>query len=506
MGDKTRSLLRIASIVAFLVVVSKAFGFLREVVVAEAFGKGIERDAYNLAYQLPAYALVLLGGLNGPFHTATQSALTRLKEAGREDRGGVILTLTALTGVVMGAIALTVYFLADPIVRIQGPWVSSETHSLAVNLLRVMAPIILIGAWVGVLCGISTDQGRYSLASLSPMVSSLAIIAAILWRPNDPLMLAVGTMAGAFLQLALQGIPALKFTRIPKFAPLSDPVLKDAGRLLWPAILSSSIGQVNVIIGTIFLSRAGDGAISAWAYANVIFQLPLGTLLAALLVPLFPRLTAAAARDDRPELLGLMNRGISIVALLAVPLAAGIALTATPLVRAAFERGKFAATNGTEPTALVLSILALGLVAYAARDLLVRVFYATNDSATPLRVSIVSLFLNVALNAFFMFGLHWGLGGIALSTAIVTWLNLAQVAWALRRKLGSLDFRASWPTIIRASGATAGAAVIGHLLVRLSWPGGTLGALAELLVVGGAFGAAYAGLLLAFGQRFSGRR
>ncbi len=487
---------------AILILLAKSFGFIREIVVAKEFGAGWERDAYNLAYQLPAYALILLGGLNGPFHSATLAALTRLRESGRETKGSPVFTIVLLTGAVMGAVAALVFFLADPIVTLQGPWVSKATHDLAVGQLRIMVPVLLVGAWIGVLCGVSTDRGRFALPSLSPAISSLAIIAFVLWRPTDPLSLAWGTMIGAVCQLLLQGIPALwsagpKAFTTPPCSP-NDKAIREAGGLLWPAILSSTIGQINVFVGTFFLSKAGMGAIAAWGYANIVYQLPLGTLLAALLVPLFPRLTSAAARDDRPALFEHLNRGVQVVAMVALPLAAGIGLAAEPIIRVAYERGKFAETGGTALTAPVLAILCTAMIAYALRDLFVRVFYAVNDSRTPMRVMLVSLALNVGFNWFFMFVLDAGLPGIAWSTVLVTWLNFGQIAWALRGKLGTLGVAPSIPIVARALVATAGGAAAVWYVQTFNFPAGLLGGVLELGAIGISGILVYGGILLAF--------
>ena len=513
-----RSIASIASLVALLVIVSKSLGFLREVIIAGAFGRGIDRDAYGLAYQLPSLALVLLGGQNGPFHTATLAALTRMRAAGRKDRANAIVTLVLTSGGVMAVLGALVFVFAPAIVRIQGPWAPAQTHALAAALLRIMVPILVIGAWVGVLSGISNDRGEYGLPAISPAMTSLAIIAFVAWRHGDPLMLAIGTTVGAVAQIALQGLPALWASRTPwlKVRPMSwrEPVIKEASSLLWPAILSSSIGTINAFIGTFFLSKAGNGAISSWAYANVIYQLPLGTLLSSLLVPLFPRLTAAAAREDYPALRALLDRGVAVVSLVAIPLAAGLSVLAIPIVRLAFDRGAFARTHATAPTALVLAILCLGLVAYALRDVLVRVFYAINDARTPLRVSLISISLNVVLNAIFMFVFKLGLAGIALSAALVTWANFLQIAWALQQRLKEHDpvhaasagpilwsGRADLLKVLIAAGV---AGALGRWLVLLHWPHGKLFVLAEILVVSVGGLLAYGGVLLGLGLRPDG--
>lgn len=488
------SLLRAVSVVAGLVLVSKGFGFAREVVVAGVHGAGAVRDAYNLAYQLPAYVLVMLGGLNGPFHSAATAALTRGRSEGRTDGDALVASLIFWVGLLMAAVAVLVAWGAPWILRLQGPWVSPEVLDLAVPMLRWMAPILALGAWVGILSGLSQDRGDVVLPSLSPLVSSLAVVLAVVLRPGDPLALAWGTAAGAGLQAVLQGLPAVQVLRERGTLVLirpDDPRMRELLVLLWPAILSSSVGQLNVLVGTFFLSRAGTGAIASWGYANVIYQLPLGTLLAALLVPLFPRLTEAAARGDLDGMRQWLARGSGLIGGVCLPLAAGLVVLAGPLVSVAFARGAFGAEDVAR-TAMVLACMALGLVAYAMRDLFVRCFYALNDSRTPLKITLVSLLINVFVNAILTFVFDAGLAGIAVATVIVTWANALQVGWALRRRMGGLGLGAILPPFRTglAHALLAGGAVWtlnGWFGARAWWPEGFWGQLA-LLVVGGSLG------------------
>lgn len=480
--------------VAGLVLVSKGFGFAREVVIAGVHGAGEVRDAYNLAYQLPAYVLVMLGGLNGPFHSAATAALTRGRAEGRTDGDSLVASLLLWVGLVMAGVAAAVAWAAPWILKLQGPWVDPAVLELAVPMLRWMAPILALGAWIGLLSGLSQDRGDVALPSLSPLVSSVAVVLAVVLRPGDPMALAWGTAAGAALQALLQGLPAWRMLAgrggLEWIRP-DDPRMRALLALLWPAILSSSVGQLNVLVGTFFLSRAGTGAIAAWGYANVIYQLPLGTLLAALLVPLFPRLTEAAAKGDMDGLRHWLARGASLVGGICLPLAAGLVVLAGPLVSVAFARGAFGAEDVAR-TALVLACLALGLVAYALRDLMVRCFYALHDSRTPLRITVVSLLINVIVNAVLTFAFDAGLAGIAAATVLVTWANALQVAWALRRRIGSLGLATMLQPfrdgLVHA--LVAGAAswtLIAWLEARIWWPVGFWGQLG-LLTLGGGLG------------------
>lgn len=494
------NLLRASTLIAVLALLSKGIGFLREAVIFPVFGAGAARDAYAIAYNgLPALALILLGGLNGPFHLSTMACVTRLRAAKDEASiPGVLLTLMAVTAAGMGALALAVGLGAPWVIRIIAPQADPEVARLAVTQLRIMSPLLLVGGLLGVFCGISNVQNRFALPSLSPIMSSLAIILAVLiWR--TPESLAWGTMIGGCLQLLIQGIPVARGwqelaggqTRFA-LAPVTHPAIGETVRMLVPAMASSSIGTLNVMIATAFASSLTVGVVSRYNAANLLLQLPLGIMLTALLVPMFPVMTKAAAEGDLVGLKTWLNRGFQTIVLAALPITGLLIVLGEPAIRLAFERGAFT-TADTHETALILAILAVSVVAYAVRDLFTRVFYAKNKSRTPLMVTIVSLATT--------FGFCWllvrpfGAGGLAAATTAVTFTNLLLLGLLLKRELGTLGLGPSMPTFGKALVASALVSTLAWL-VRPHLPGdGTVGAIVELAVLGSFFMVAYAGLL-----------
>ncbi len=493
-------LLRAGTLIALLALVSKGIGFLREAVIFPTFGAGAARDAYAIAYNgLPALALILLGGLNGPFHLATMACVTRLRAAKDEASiPGVLLTLMALTAAGMGALALAVGLGAPAVIGVIAPKADPEVARLAIEQLRIMSPLLLVGGLLGVFCGISNVQDRFALPSLSPILSSVAIIGAVLiWR--TPESLAWGTLVGGILQLLIQGIPvALGWKDLAgpqhglKLAPITHPAVGETFRMLVPAMASSSIGTLNVMIATAFASSLAVGVISRYNAANLLIQLPLGIMLTALLVPMFPVMTKAAAEGDMAGLKTWMNRGFQTIAITALPMTGLLIVLGEPAIRVAFERGAFTAAD-TRETALILGILAVSVSAYAVRDLFTRVFYAKNKSRTPLLVTIVSL-ATTFLFCWLLVG-RFGAAGLAAATAAVTFTNLGLLGLLLKRELGTLGLGPSL--------ATFGKSLLAATLVSAAcWvarpylPGeGQLGAIVELAALG-TFGLlAYGGLL-----------
>lgn len=477
---------RVAGSIALLTLLSKAFGFGRELVVAAGFGAGVAKDAYTAAYILPAFALVMLGGLTGPFHTGAQKILVTMRQQGEDARvPGVMTAVLCSVGLGMGLLALAVGVGAPWAIHMVASQATPAVHDLAVAQLRLMSPLVLLGAWIGVFCGISNDQQDFKTPSFGPLLASLAVIGVVLVRP-EPMALAWGTLLGGVLQFFLQlpsvvrlyagsGAAAWK----PDFA---HPEVRRLWPLLVPAAVASTVGTLNVIIGTNFASSLPPGAMSVYDYANKLLQLPLGVLMTALLIPLFPRLAEAVAGGRKDRLLHFLNRGIETVSLATWPLAALFVTLGEPMVRVLYERGAFDA-EATRQTALVLAIASMGLFAYALRDLMVRVFYALDDSRTPLLVSLGSLAATTALLAALVG--PFGLAGLTAGTAFVTLGNAVAVAALLRRKLGAMPVSSGALTAAKALGASLAAGACAWALAQaLPWPAGTGGALLQLVALG----------------------
>lgn len=442
------SLLRAASLIAVLSLVSKGVGLLRDMVLAYYCGLSLVTDAYNTAYLIPgSFALLMLGGLNGPFHSAVVSTLTRpWQDQEQETYQTVLDTTLVFTSLLMGTVALLLYWAAPGIIRL---WhtLSAQTAQLAVLQLQIMAPMFLLSGLIGISYGVLNIHQSFFTPSLSPIMASLTIILALVFfsSPN-PLSLsqalAWGTLIGAVFQLLLQLIPLLRGFR-PRRLRLDfrHPLFHALLRLLFPAVLSSTVGQVNLFV-IYFFAGAADKGISAFQLGNRLLQLPLGILLTALLVPLLPVLSSAAQENDQfVTLKNRLNQGLRPVFLITLPVTLILIFWGPFLIAFLFEKGRFTAED-TRLTHQVLLFLALSITFYAVRDLLIRVFYALQDSQVPFLttfVSIAGMFVFSALLA-----PRLGVGGVSLAASLSTGLNFFVLALLLRRRLGPWLETATW--------------------------------------------------------------
>ena len=497
-----RSLRRIALIVAVATALSKLAGLVRQQVIAAAFGVGAAYDAYNYAYVLPGFLLILLGGINGPFHSAMVSVLARRP---REEGAHVLAAINTLVGAALLAVTILLVVAADPLIDLVGPGLDAHRHEIAVLQLRWMAPMALFAGLIGLGFGALNAADVFWLPSVSPLLSSVAVIGgiALLWwqlsaaitLPSTALiggvMLAASTTVGAVLQWLIQ-LPALAKEGLNRFQLIwdwSDPGVQEVLKVMGPATLSSGMLQINVFVSLFFASGI-PAAAAGLGYANLLVQTPLGLFSNALLVPLLPVYARLTAPEDRPELIVRIRQGLMLSNASMLPLGAVMVALAVPIVALIYERGAFD-RGAADLVGNLLMAYGLGMPAYLARDVLVRVFYALGDGVTPFRWSLGG----IGLNAFFCWcfvggptpwwglelpGLNFGAPGLVLATVAVNVITCLGLLMALHRKLGGLPLR-SWAsdTALLLGAAVLAGGAAWALAEGVGWPAGLWGRLLQ---------------------------
>ena len=438
-NKKQQGLLKTAWIIAVIIILSKLIGFLRDIVIAKYYGAGMVSDAYFYAYQIPSLALILLGGVGGPFHSAVVSIFSKmLPEDMKADEKLNKLFNTFFTGVFLVFLALAVlcFIFSDIIMKIIISGGSDQLIHLASLHLKILSPVILIGGLVGIYYGTLVSFKEFVSPNISPILMSIAIITAISLVKNDNtgVVLAAATTVGAFIQLIVQypNIKKIGFKFKPNFDFKNNEKLKDITELLFPAILSSTVGQLYIYIDMFFTSHLNEGAWTAIGYANRIFQFPVGILVTAFLVPLFPIFSQLVEKKDYESIKIYFDKGIGVLNLFAFPIFISILLLAYDGVTLVFQRGAFD-SNATWMVTQALLFLSLAIIPYIFRDTVTIIFYAFNDSKTPFLVALSSVILKLIINALLIDKLN--IGAITLSTAFVTLFNGAVLGILLRKKI-----------------------------------------------------------------------
>jgi putative peptidoglycan lipid II flippase len=451
-------------LVAILTVFSKLVGFVRDLVVAGAYGTGALADAYNFAYLYTGNVLILFGGLGGPFHSATVTVLTREKD--KPDSGLLMAQVLAATSVLLGILSVALFMLAPYMLQLAElcGWQykgadASLFYSQLVLQLRWMSPLILISGLIGVTYGILNVFNRVTWPSLSPIIASVAIIIALQIYPDHStsLPLAIATLVGAIGQLAAQ-LPDLSKCKLPwRFSLTPTPELKHYLAMLWPAAMGTLIGQVTTYIDSGFCGQIGEGCFTAIVNANRLAQLPLGILTTAMLVPMLPRFSELAHAQDFDGLKNDYRRALRFMVFLSIPLTALLIALPEPIVQTLFQRGAFTARS-TALVASALLFLAPQIPFYVGRDLITRVFYAMKNAKTPYYVALVAIAVKTFLDWLVVFafpliapklGLDpasanfqiYQVAGMSLATTIITVMNLSILSFVLQKDIGLLGLR-----------------------------------------------------------------
>ena len=450
-----RSLAGIAGIVALATLISKVFGLVRQQAIAAAFGVGVTADAYNYAYVLPGFLLILLGGINGPFHSAIVSVLAKRDKS---EAAPLVETITTLVGGILLLVTIGLILFAGVFINVVAPGLGETpqgmtVRAIAIQQLQIMAPMAVMAGLIGIGFGTLNAADMYWLPSVSPLFSSITVIGGLGIlalqlgdKINAPqyaqlggLVLAGGTLAGALLQWAVQlsaqwragmGKLRLRFN-------WHQPGVKDVLKVMGPATLSSGMLQINLYTDLFFASYIPQAA-AAMNYAGLLVQTPLGIISNMILVPLLPVFSRLAAPENWPELKVRIRQGLLLTALTMLPLSALMVTLAFPIVRVVYERYAFD-KNASQLVASVLIVYGIGMFVYLGRDVLVRVFYALGDGVTPFRISIINIFLNAVLD--YIFFKPFGAPGLVLATVVVNFTSTVMLLWLLNRKLNGLPWR-----------------------------------------------------------------
>ncbi len=417
---------------------SKVAGFLRQIFIAAAFGIGITYDAFNYAYIIPGFLLIIIGGINGPLHNAVVAVISPLNKRD----GGIVLTKVGIKlTILFFVLGLIVFLNSDLILDLIGPNLSTESKSLATYQLKILTPCIPLSAFIGLSFGALNSRNKFFISSISPAFTSLITILFITvsWIINHQNttynyffytgLLASATLTGTCIQFAIQ-IWEIHKIGLLRFKSIGHSVKNEEQRifkLIAPASISSGLGQINVFIDMFFASSF-PGAASGLAYGNFLIQAPLGVLSNVLILPLLPKFSKFKNNQEIKNLEKSLISGIELCFLTTFFLTGFFITFNDQIVQFVFQRGAF----NYEAVFLVKNILiayAVGIPFYLYRDLLVRTYYAIEKPKLPFQLSLAGIILNVFFDWFLLgapinnignlFPFNFGVIGIILSSVIV---------------------------------------------------------------------------------------
>ena len=429
-------LVRSVITVSSLTVLSRLLGFARDIMIASILGAGPIADAFFVAFRFPNFFRRLFA--EGAFNAAFVPTFSRLLV--REGQAAACLCASQIYSVLTFILIALVIF-----VEITMPWLmytiapgfaeTPEQFEMAVYFTRITFPYILFISLAALFTGILNSLHRFAVGAAAPLILNVTmILALVLFATTLP------TPGHALAwSVTLAGIGQLLWVRLEtrrssiqiqlKLPHLTEPVRRLL-RLMLPASLAAGVLQVNILIGTIFLSFLPAGAISYIVYADRLIQLPLSLVGVAISTALLPALSRQLELGQQSDARSTQNRSLEFSFFLILPATFALFFLAEPMISTLFERGAFGRSD-TIATAQCLAAFAIGLPAYVMVKVFSTTFFAHHNTRIPLHAAVLAVTANVILNFILFFPL--GYVGIALAAALASWVNAGWLIYQLSR-------------------------------------------------------------------------
>ncbi len=481
--ENTR-VVRAAWVVGLATLLSRVFGFIRDVVIAGFFGAGMATDAFFVAFRIPNLLRRLFA--EGSLTIAFVPVFTEyLKKQSRSEALELANAAFTLLSIVLALVSVAGILLSPWIVMIMAPGFADvpDKYALTVFLTRLMFPYIFFISLVALCMGILNSLRHFAAPALAPVVLNICMIAAVFALKDffaEPILsLTVGVMAGGVLQLVMQ-FPFLRKVgaRLRPSFRFNHPGIRRIGVLMLPAVFGAAVYQASIFIGTILASLLPGGSVSYLYYADRVVQLPLGVFAIAVGTAALPSFSEQAAGADYERLKKTISFSLRLILFVTIPSMVALIVLRVPIISVLFQRGEFDIAS-TIPTAQALLSYAVGLWAFSCIRVVVSAFYALQDTRTPVKIAVVALIVNVVMGVALMFPLKHN--GLALATSIASAVNIVVLAVILERRVGRFLQRDFWVSVSRTTLASAVmAAAVGIAGRMLAW--NSAGAFSERLL------------------------
>jgi putative peptidoglycan lipid II flippase len=457
--DEARGrLVRSASAITPLTLLSRVTGYLRDKAIAATLGAGMRTDAFFVAFRIPNMLREIIG--EGAMSSAvipvyTEVSAARSAEEARAFVGRVVATFSLiLAGITVAGILVSPWLVDLLAAQFHG---TPGKFELTVLLNRWIFPYILLVSLAALCQALLNAHHRFAVSAAAPILLNVALILSAVFvapRLAEPTYaLAGGVLLGGGLQIGIQ-LPQLRKLRAVGRPSLGwkDPAVRSVLALMSPRLLAYGINTVNTVVSTRFAAGLGNASVSHLYYANRLKELVLGGFAVSVATAILPLLSRQALEDDREPFKEHLAFALRLIAFVTIPASVGLLVLQAPIVRVLFEGGRFGSAD-TRATAGVLATLALGLFFFACVRVIVPAFYALKNTTLPVAAALADAC------SFLLLCLVWtrplGLPGIGLAASCAAAVNVAILVISLRRREGPLGGRRIARSLVRIGAASA---------------------------------------------------
>lgn len=478
-------------LIMIITVLSKFVGLFRDIALTYFYGASSVSDVYLIAQTIPGSLFSVIGaGLSTSF-IPLYSRIQKEKGTKAADRFTSNVTNTVL--LIVTFIVLLVMLVPVPIIGIYASGFEGEQLRMAVTFLRIS----IIGTYfTGVLyvfrSYLNLKNNFIVPAILGFPMNFVSVLSYYFASKHNDMILAYGIVFSILVQLALVLWSAVRIGyRYERFIDFKDPYLKEILLLAVPVFLGVSVNQIGVIVDKSIASSIVEGGISSLNYAKRLNGFIQGLFIAPIITVIYPNITKFIINGELDKLKKTVRESMVSISILVIPATVGAIVFARPIVELVFMRGQFDET-AAEMTTVSLIYYTLGMLVSAIRSIFIRIFYAYQDTKTPMINSAITVAVDIVLN--FVLVSFMGLGGLALSTSIGTFVSVGLMTRSLRKKIPDLGYREPLYKILKLLGASLFMSLVSYGL--FSWLLGQFSQNLSLVIsiFMGAF--IYAGLVL----------
>lgn len=436
-------LLKSTAIVGLMTLISRILGLVRDIILARYFGASGGTDAFFVAFKIPNFMRRLFA--EGAFSQAFVPVFSEYKETrSREALRDLINHVAGTLGSFLLLLSTLGSLAAPLLVYVFAPGFSDEARfQLTADMLAITFPYIFFIALTAFAGGILNSFGKFAVPAFTPVLLNLCLISAAVWGTDyfeQPIMaLAWGVALAGLLQLLFQ------FPFLLRIGLMPLPAIRRAHegvsrilKLMLPAIVGSSVAQINLLLDTIIASFLVVGSVTWLYYSDRLVEFPLGVFGIALATVILPSLSQQHANKSVTEFSQTLDWALKLTSLISIPASLGLLLLSGPLLTTLYGYGKFT-LHDTDMSTLSLMAYSLGLPAFIYIKVLAPGFYARQDTRTPVRIAIKAMIANMFLNILFVVplvmtdfrGPHIGL---ALATSASAYMNAFMLFLSLRKQ------------------------------------------------------------------------
>jgi putative peptidoglycan lipid II flippase len=471
-----RQILKSASIISVITVVSRILGYVRDQRLTLLLGTSVLADSFVLAYRIPNVLRRLVG--EGSMTASFIPVFTDyMRNRTREETWAFANRLFWTFCVILSALTVLGVIFSPLFVRFFSMFGKNQIQLEAIYLNRLMFPYILFIGMAAIAMAILNCFHIFGMPAATPILLNISFIVfsvAAVWKhfSSPAAALAVGVLVGGIFQFFLQVPQLVKRGMSFQFGvSFTDPGVLRVAKLMVPGFVGIGIAQINLLVDTIFANAKvmPEGSLVSLYVADRVTELVLGGYAIAVATAILPMMSHQASAGDYEGMKKTFLFALRIVSFITIPAAVGLVILREPIVQVLFQHGRFVAES-TRLTARALLYYALGLPAFAAVKLIVPAFYSTQDTRTPVRVALVTMLANVLLNVVFLFYFFAKLknGGPALASAMAAYFNVFTLFVIFRLRFGRMGTRDIAVSLAKIAASASAMGVVCWTALRYS--------------------------------------